>query len=1157
MDDPVSPRPWRRTLMLVGLSVAVGALVALLAWRWLSPGQGDLPSAIALLQRGESTAAVIELKSLLQREPRHAEARWWLAKAYLAQGQAPAAEAEVVRAIEAGWPQARAASVLAQALVAQRREREALDRLSTLQPPDAADAAMLHTQLAMALANTGQVAAAHQRLRDALRLVPDHAPARLARARLLQVEGDRAGATNVVQEVLRREPGHALAWVQQGDLYAASPGGGASAAEAYRRALATEPGLLAAHGALVVSLLRGGDPAQARAAWQAMSKTHPGNGTTVYLGALLSLMEGQPDRARAALQQLLKAGGDTPQVLVLAGQAELQQGALAQAQAYFGKAMAAAPTQPVPRQHLAMVMLHRGQPRAALDVLQPLLAGPRRDAQSLALAARAHLQLGDFARAAAAFDQALRLDPNDAALRTDRAQALIRMGRAEAGMDELAGLAARDSGVSADLALVSQHLQRREFDRAAQAIDALSRKSADASLLDDLRGQLALARGDREGARSAFAKLQSRQPDHFGAVRHLAALDLLDGRPDAARGRFEELLRHDPTHAAALLAWAELRRRAGAPAREVAERIEQGVRAQPGSAALRVALVDALRDAGERAAALAAAQAAATAFADDAQIVERLAALQQASGDTQQALTAWRRLAAMDLPDTAQRLRAAQALRALGASAEADALVASTLAADPHSLQSQRTAIAQALSNGEHDKARDLARALQRRQPDVALGFTLEGDVESSRQNWEAAVAAYAKGLKLRDATAAAAGYRTALQRARGDADALRFEQGWLDEHPDDLAFLAFAAQRADHDDAFDLAETRWRLLIERAPGHALAHNNLAYLLSRQNKPGALPLAQRAVELAPQVPAFLDTLAIVQAQGGQLDQALKTQARALAMAPQSASIRLGLIKLQLRAGDEAGARDAFARLMQDGAGRLDPSEIAQLRSRLQPATKPAAVAAPVTLLDLQGGSERRWGMVALSAGAAGLAAAALTWLLVAAWRRPVFDVSRSVQIDSPSDAVLAALRDLRRWESWSSDDAFAPGAVRYYAQGTTATVCNWTDRQRACKGTLALVPHADASRVVVESIASLVDQERRRVLRFQVQPGPEGARGTTLTAWCHGRASFRQRLGAMWGVERRVGRTLQRDLVALKGALESAGLGAADVDAAEPRPAPT
>ncbi|MBB2488250.1 PEP-CTERM system TPR-repeat protein PrsT, partial [Mitsuaria sp. WAJ17] len=109
------------------------------------------------------------------------------------------------------------------------------------------------------------------------------------------------------------------------------------------------------------------------------------------------------------------------------------------------------------------------------------------------------------------------------------------MGKTDTGFADLRNIAATDTGVSADMALISAHVRRRDLDKALAAIDAMERKQADKSIAANLRGQVMLLRKDKAGARKAFEAALAARADFFPAIASLAALDFLEGKPDAAK----------------------------------------------------------------------------------------------------------------------------------------------------------------------------------------------------------------------------------------------------------------------------------------------------------------------------------------------------------------------------------------------------------------------------------------------------------------------------------------------------------------------------------------------------------------------------------------------------------------------------------------------
>ena len=130
----------------------------------------------------------------------------------------------------------------------------------------------------------------------------------------------------------------------------------------------------------------------------------------------------------------------------------------------------------------------------------------------------------------------------------------------------------------------------------------------------------------------------------------------------------------------------------------------------------------------------------------------------------------------------------------------------------------------------------------------------------------------------------------------------------------------------------FSAAEGHFRAALETQPEHPATLNNLAWVLLQQNKPGALPYAEKANQLVPNQAEFMDTLAAALAREGQLAKAVDLQRKALAKAPQAAApgYRLRLAKLLLKAGDADKARTELEALKALGDKFSEQDEVTAL-----------------------------------------------------------------------------------------------------------------------------------------------------------------------------------------------------------------------------------
>jgi len=129
-------------------------------------------------------------------------------------------------------------------------------------------------------------------------------------------------------------------------------------------------------------------------------------------------------------------------------------------------------------------------------------------------------------------------------------------------------------------------------------------------------------------------------------------------------------------------------------------------------------------------------------------------------------------------------------------------------------------------------------------------------------------------------------------------------------------------------------AERLYQDVIKLEPNNAAAFNNLAWALSRQDKTDALGYAERANQIAPNQPAFMDTLATILAEGRQYDKAITLQRKALERQPTNSALKLTLAKLYIKAGDKAEARRELDKLASMGPRFAAQAEVSTLLKSL-------------------------------------------------------------------------------------------------------------------------------------------------------------------------------------------------------------------------------
>lgn len=904
---------------LAGLALALTACSG--------PGEAELVrSAQELLAKNDTKAAVIQLKSALQQNVNSREARLLLGKALLEMGDAPGALVELQKAQELQAPDEEVVPLLASALLLTGDPGRLITQYGEMKLKDARAEASLRTAVATAYAATADFPKARAAVDAALLAVPGHTEALTVKARLNVIDGDLDGALQLLDQALTADATAERARLLKADIQLYGKRDADAALVTLREAVAARPKSVAARAALVNLLMSRGDAATAATDLAELKKLAPSHPETLHLDAQFAFAEKDYKRTREITEQILKAFPNNVRVLELAGAAEFRLRNYLPAEALLSKALKLAPQQGLTRLLLAQTYLRTGEPAKTLEVLKPVIEAGKADGNTLALSGEAYLQLGDAKRSEEAFAQALKAAPQDNRVRTSAALAQMARGNASGAIGELEAVAAGDGGPRADLALVSARLRQNDLAGALKAIDGLEKKMPDQALPLQLRGRVLSLKNDLPGAIKSFEAAIAKEPAYFPPVASLAALDLAAKKPEEARKRFNTYLQAQPRSWQARLAMAELDARTGAPAATVTASLREAVKINPAEARPHTVLVNHLIGAGDAKAALLAAQDATAALPNNQEVMDALGRAELAAGDNQRAVSTFKKLAGLQPRNAAPELRLADAYVSTKDYEAAGNSLRRAAQLQPDNVNVQRAMARLAMLDKRPNDALKIARELQQRYPKDALGHNVEAEVEASRQNWDAAQAAYRASLQRARTTETLTKLHTTLLAGGKAAEAERLSTDWLKANPKDPAFHYYLGDLALAQDKLDVAEARYRAVLEAQPDNALAMNNVAWLLARQGKPGAVAMAEKANSLLPNRAPLIDTLASALAADKQLPKAIEAQKRAVALEPKDPGMSLRLAKLYIQAGDKALARnelDALARLGDKFTGQAE------------------------------------------------------------------------------------------------------------------------------------------------------------------------------------------------------------------------------------------
>jgi cellulose synthase operon protein C len=426
-------------------------------------------------------------------------------------------------------------------------------------------------------------------------------------------------------------------------------------------------------------------------------------------------------------------------------------------------------------------------------------------------------------------------------------------------------------------------------------------------------------------ARAGFSKALELNPGYVPAAFNLATLDLAEKKPQDARKRLETVVEKDPKNEQGYLALAQVLARTGGTPADITAVLARAVAANPQSVSARLALIGFNTRADDKKAALAAATDAASAIPGDPRILESLGLTQEAAGASNQAVETFNKLVALQ-PGVAQPLIRLAGLYARQKDTDKaiDTLRrAQKVSANPREIVPNLVQVLVA-ANRFDDATAEVVK-LQRAEPSYAGGFAMHGDILASQRKLAEAEGKYRDALKIEPkGNSIAIRLHGALAEQSKTAEADALAKRWLSDNPKDVPMRMYLGDRDLRAKNYKSAAAHYQSVVALEGENVIALNNLAWLSGELGDAKAMSYAERAVKLAPNSPAILDTFGMLLVKRGDVDKGVLVMKRVQELAPQRHDLRLNYAKALLKAGRKDDARkelEALKAVSEDFPGK--------------------------------------------------------------------------------------------------------------------------------------------------------------------------------------------------------------------------------------------
>ena len=425
------------------------------------------------------------------------------------------------------------------------------------------------------------------------------------------------------------------------------------------------------------------------------------------------------------------------------------------------------------------------------------------------------------------------------------------------------------------------------------------------------------------------------KPDYLPAVLNLAKLDIYEKNPQAAKARFETIIAAQPKNDGALVGLAQVLVLTGAPAKEVVATLERAISANQASVSARIALANFHLRNRDAKAALEVAQAAVAVSPNDPRLLDLLGSAQQATGDTNQALATFNKLASMrpGAPEPLLRLAAVhfvgQGLPGCNAGAQEGAEDQARLDRGAKGPRHRSVCCRQGRRRIRRGSRHPEGFPQGRYRACAGGGpLCLPEEVGARRERLSGSAQAPDRCRRSRCAC-----IRCSRTTARS-ADATALASRWLKENPKDVVVRTYLGERALRNKDYKEATKYFKETVALQPENAVFLNNLAWTSNQLKDPAAIGYAEKAYALAPTSPNILDTYGWMLFQKGDVKRAVELLTEAAGRAPKAGEIRLHLAQALIESGDKAAARKELEAILQLGADVPQRAEAQALLAKL-------------------------------------------------------------------------------------------------------------------------------------------------------------------------------------------------------------------------------
>ena len=460
----------------------------------------DMERAQKFRAKRQYSAAIVQLKSILQHDLDNANVRLLLGNTYLEVEDGESAEKELRKAKSLGIADIEVVPGLARALLLQK----SYDAVLKLELDDArapVPMAELEASRALAYLELGHQDKARAHLDSARSTAPESGWVRYVQARLLIAEKSRAEAKSVLVKLVDDEPHNGIAWSLLGYMYQ-TEGEMAEAEQAFTRAIANRTDVNSDHYRRGHARLSQGKLEAASQDADVLLRRTPKWAQAAYFAGRVRFLQKRYAQAADALEKAYQQDFNNRQVVLLLTRTYLALDKPERAQELAEQSLQSRPTSLFAQKLLAEAYLQQGKDSEAEKLLRTIIIARPNEIQLRIALARSLSQQDKGNEAIKLLEQLLASAPENIEVRTALAHLYMSRNDARRALAVLAESPKQDNKTL--LLQADAYSRLKQFANAKRVLELVRDSAPESTQVHLSLAHVYTALGDRNAAQASL-----------------------------------------------------------------------------------------------------------------------------------------------------------------------------------------------------------------------------------------------------------------------------------------------------------------------------------------------------------------------------------------------------------------------------------------------------------------------------------------------------------------------------------------------------------------------------------------------------------------------------------------------------------------------------